>query len=372
MKRTRVAVVAGLAAAGVLAGATPALASYSAPKKITADRCIRAETATNSSGTFGLVTCWNAAGTSARLRYLSGSGTVFHTYATPYQGKVRAVADDGRRTFAIIQPDGTTERLYLVKFTHSGASTTLRRLHECAAGSCFGGAGLMASNDRWWAVWSVVNDTDSADLWEAKTWGTDLRSHKIRTGLINYQPSIARNPGGGAVIAFKQTTNWADGSIYLGRTRDKTWTFGKLKSGGFHPKVASYGATTMVGYSLSDCARCLNTTAYLDNHSGSWQGHTFSVKWLFGQRTAQTPMIAVSQGKVVLGWTRTTSGSNTTAYVAKKSLGGTWSFTTLTSSHDQELAALGSAGGRASALLSVLNSTPTDGGDAYIAVRREL
>jgi hypothetical protein len=269
---------------------------------------------------------------SAQIDYFQGSGTSWTHEATPYHGFVLAVAWDTTGTY-LLYLDAARLELRITKRLADGTYTGGRLLstHVAVDGSAFSQGDVVAVGGRWWAVWrehvaadgSPGDEFDQTDLFQAYTFGGTLHARRRITTNPQWDsaPTLAARPGS----TFPLTLIWARGGSDLdpGQTDLRralgnaagNWsssTFATLGTLNFWPDAQVVGTTTYVTWNRDGRAVAAH------NRSGSFASHAFRTPAIQNARSR----IAVSAGRVVVGWTAPTTTTFRT-FVAKR-VGATW------------------------------------------------
>lgn len=321
----RPATVVLLSLALLLAVALPAHAvgAFGAPVTVVRSPCsfvfTDADAALGSDGrTRGFVT-YNGSGCPFQIWYFQGSGSSWTRQLSPYRGVVLGVAVDGVDTYLLYAAE---DGIRITKRTAAGF-TPGRRLSSTAALTGLVPRGdVIATGGTWWAVWSeqVGSGGEFApqELFQAKTYGTDLSRQRITFNpLWDSEPSLAKRPGGGAVLAWERNDGPGGevSDIRVATSANGTWSsraFATAGSQNTQPDVFTAGVVTYVTW-IRD-----GRTVAADNASGVFRSHTFVTGASF------RPRIAASLGRVFVIWT--TPGNRT--FFAER-VAGTWSGTYL-------------------------------------------
>ncbi len=151
------------------------------------------------------------------------------------------------------------------------------------------------------------------DLFQAKTYGADLGRQQITFDpLWDTAPSLARRPGGGAVLAWERNDGprGEAADIRIATSADGAWSSRAFATAGnlnTQPDVFTSGWTTLVAW-LRD-----GRAVAADNASGVFTSHTFLTPADFH------PRVAASLGHVFVSWT--TPDART--FLAER-VGGAW------------------------------------------------
>jgi hypothetical protein len=178
------------------------------------------------------------------------------------------------------------------------------------------------------------------ELFQAKTYGTDLGRQRITFNpLWDSEPSLARRPGGGAVLAWERNDGPGGevSDVRVATSADGTWSsraFATAGSRNTQPDVFTAGVVTYVTW-IRD-----GRTVAADNASGTFRSHTFVTGASF------RPRVAASLGRTFVIWT--TPGTRT--FFAER-VAGAWSGAYLSDPPRPGFAVTG-RGGKATALMS--------------------
>lgn len=335
-----------LSLALLLAAALPARAvgAFGPPVTVVPSPCsfifADADAALGAGGlTRGFVT-YNGPGCPSQIWYFEGSGTSWTHQLSPYRGIVLGVAVDGTDTYLLYAAgDGTR----ITKRTAAGF-TPGRRLSGFGLGSAIPPMGdVIATGGTWWAVWREPvgpgGEFAQLDLFQAKTYGTDLNRQRITSSpLDDSAPSLAKRPGGGAVLAWERNdgARGETSDIRIGTSADGAWSsrpFATLGSLNTQPDVFTAGVSTYVTW-LRD-----GHAVEADNTGGAFASHTFATAAGF------RPRVAASGGTAFVAWS--TPGERT--FFAER-VGGTWSGAYL-SDPPRPAFAVTASGGKATVLM---------------------
>ncbi len=275
------------------------------------------------------------------ILWFQGSGGAWTHVASPYHGRVLAVADDGAATWVLYAAaDGTR----LARRDRAGVFSPGTRLSATAAL----GGDLIAVAGRWWAVWAEpVGRAGLASLFQARTLGTAVQRQRITySAVVDARPSLARAASGTAVLAFDRTnpaTHRSD--LLLGRNPGGAWSFRALTTdgGSRSPSVAMAGQVTHVAWQRG------GRIVHADNGTGTFRPHTFATP-------GSGPRVAVSPGRAHVAWTLARAGKPSHVFLAERS-GDNWVGNDVTPAAGvaETALALVAAGGQA----TVLGAEPT-------------
>jgi hypothetical protein len=255
---------------------------------------------------------------SFQIWYFEGAGSSWTRQLSPYQGVVLGVAVDGVDTYLLYVAD---DGVRITKRTAAGF-TPGRRLSTAGLIGVVPRGDVIATGGTWWAVWSEQvgpgGEFAPQELFQAKTYGTDLSRQRITFNpLWDSEPSLAKRPSGGAVLAWER--NDGPGAllsdIRVATSADGAWSsraFATTGSLNTQPDVFTGGRSTFVAWIRDGRA------VAADNTSGVFRSHTFNTAASF------RPRIAASLGRAFVIWT--TPGTRT--FFAER-VAGTWSGTYL-------------------------------------------
>jgi hypothetical protein len=344
MRRPVIIVLLSLALLVAVAVPAHAVGAFGAPVTVVPSPCsfvfADADAALGSDGlTRGFVT-YNGPGCPFQIWYFQGSGSSWTRQLSPYRGVVLGVAVDGVDTYLLYAAD---DGIRITKRTAAGF-TPGRRLSSTAALTGVVPRGdVIATGGTWWAVWSEQvgpgGEFAPQELFQAKTYGTDLNRQQITFNpLWDSEPSLAKRPGGGAVLAWER--NDGPGAelsdIRVATSADGSWSsraFATAGSLNTQPDVFTAGVVTYVAWTRDGRA------VAADNTGGAFASHTFLTPASF------RPRIAASLGTVFVIWTTPTPRTFFAERVA-----GTWSGTYL-SDPPRPGFAVTARGGKATALM---------------------
>jgi hypothetical protein len=303
-----------------------------------------ADAALGSDGlTRGFVT-YNGPGCASEIWYFQGSGSSWSRQLSPYRGVVLGVAVDGVDTYLLyVASDGVR----ITKRTAAGF-TPGRRLSTVGTGGAVEPRGdVIATGGTWWAVWHEPvgpgGEFAQFELFQAKTYGTDLGRQRITTNpLWDSDASLAKRPGGGAVLAWERNDGprGETSDIRVATSADGAWTsraFATAGSLNTQPDLFTAGTRTYATWIRDGRA------VEADNTSGVFRSHTFATPASF------RPRVAVSLGRVFVIWTT----EPPRAFFAER-VAGAWSGTFLSDPDRPGLAVTGRAGKATVLMLSGL------------------
>jgi hypothetical protein len=287
---------------------------------------------------------YSGPGCASEIWYFQGSGSTWTRQLSPYRGIVLGVAVDGVDTYLLY---GASDGVRITKRTAAGF-TPGRRLSSFGVGGAVDPRGdVIATGGTWWAVWDepVGSGGEFAqhELFQAKTYGTDRNRQQITFNpLYDSAPSLAKRPGGGAVLAWERNDG-ARGEvsdIRVATSADGTWSSRAFATAGnlnTQPDVFTAGTVTYVAW-IRD-GRAVEG----DNTSGAFTSHTFLTPASF------RPRVAASLGRVFVIWTT----EPPRAFFAER-VAGVWSGTFLSDPDRPGLAVTGRAGKATVLMLSGL------------------
>jgi hypothetical protein len=242
---------------------------------------------------------YNGSGCDFEIWYFQGSGSSWTRQLSPYRGVVLGVAVDGGDTYLLY---AASDGVRITKRTAAGAFTAGHRLSSFGIGGAVTPRGdVIATGGTWWAVWDEPvgpgGEFAQTELFQAKTYGTDQATQRITfTTLCDAAPSLAKRPGGGAVLAWERNDCQVGqvSDVWIASSLDGAWTSRPLATGGnlnTQPDLFTAGAVTFIAFTRDGRA------VEADNASGVFRSHTFVTGASF------RPRVAVSLGKVFVIWT---------------------------------------------------------------------
>jgi hypothetical protein len=172
---------------------------------------------------------------------------------------------------------------------------------------------VIASGGTWWAVWNEPVEFGPTELFQAKTYGTDLATQRITVNpLADDAPSLARRPGGGAVLAWQRGDAFTPQpvDVWVATSADGAWASRPLATGGdqnLQPELFTAGVATFITWTRD------GRVVEADNTSGVFRAHTFGTP---GGRSR----VAVSLGRVFVTW-----GTMTRRTFFAERIAGAWS-----------------------------------------------
>ena len=302
MRRSAAIVLLSLALLVAAAAPAPAVGAFGAPVTVVPSPCsfvfADADAALGSDGlTRGFVT-YNGAGCPSDIWYFQGSGSSWTRLLSPYHGVVLGVAVDGVDTYLLY---AASDGVRITKRTAAGF-TPGRPLSSFGLGGATEPRGdVIATGGTWWAVWSEPlggGEFGQQELFQAKTYGTDLNKQRITfvTNRDDTSPSLARRPGGGAVLAWERNDGLRGevADIKVATSADGAWSSRDFATAGnlnTQPDVFTAGVSTYVTWIRDGRA------VEADNTGGAFASHTFLTPASF------RPRVAASSGKVFVAWT---------------------------------------------------------------------
>lgn len=330
------AAVIGAAALTIGVGALPAGAvePFSGPTVLAAD-CLSsgADASIAPDGTvYGFTSCNSVSGDA--IRYIRSDATSSHSYPTPYQGYVLASAWDGAGHTYVVFLDGMD--LKIAKVTDASLADSAVTVLAHLGATTHLGADVVASDNRWWAVWSTWSDGDEhRQLYQRHTLLGTQRTTRITDtafAVTDDDPSLAYAAGRVTLVWTRELdTGGAGGEVQRNCTiRRASSTGGGWASGAYTglgtcnetAQVVAYGGHTYV-------------TWLRDGHimeADDSTGHTVSKSF---NTPGYVPKLAVSYGTVFVGWTTYAGGM---VFLAERD-GSTWTGANVTG-HDAYLAAV--------------------------------
>jgi hypothetical protein len=339
VKRLHGALVAVLVIGLLLVPAAPARASWTVPAAATvvASGCTAAaqsaDAAAPADGLARGFARFEGSGCPAAIWYFQRAAAGWTRQASPYTGRVLAVADDGAATYLLYAAaDGTR----ITSRTHAGTFTPGRRISAVAARS----GDVIASGGRWWAVWSEAAGS-GASLYQARTMGTTLLRRRVTftATATDARPSLARTSTG-AVVAFDRTQAGRT-DLYQGRAgTGGTWSFTRFTSDG----RSSQAVIAVAG-----------STAYMAWRGGPWilraDGAWAALRGTAFATAGTGPRLAVSGGRFFVAWSTTPSSGPSHVFLAERG-GANWVGRDVTpaAAGRETAVALTAAGGNATVL----------------------
>ena len=290
--------VIGVLAAGLLStGATtapaappaPAVAPFSGPHPLFGAGCSQGtgDASSSSDGTTrGALTCsgeWDG-----RIQVFRTQGAVHATKASPWIGQVLATAwDDAARLFVLYRQDSRLEVGVVTDAGHfANVGTLSGSLPSYSEGA------LVASNGRYWAVWSENVGTQS-ELFQARSLrGTQGRTRITTDPAQDLEPRLVYTGGRVGLAWTRYTARLSSADLWFARSTGGAWAAARMAAGGTYndlPSLAGSGGAFYLSWSND------GRIQLRDNTSGSWRGRTFGVR-------GHLSRVSVSGGKVFLAW----------------------------------------------------------------------
>ena len=259
---------------------------------------------------------YNGSGCAFEIWYFQGSGASWTRQLSPYRGVVLGVAMDGGDTYLLY---AASDGVRITKRTAAGVYTAGPRLSSFGLGGAVTPRGdVIATGGTWWAVWDEPvgpgGEFAQTELFQAKTYGTDLGRQRITFNAVcDAGPSLARRPGGGAVLAWERNDCEVGqvSDVWIASSLNGAWTSRPLATGGnrnTEPDLFTAGAATFIAWIRDGRA------VEADNTSGVFRSHTFVTGASF------RPRVAVSLGRVFVIWTT----PQTRTFFAER-VAGAWS-----------------------------------------------
>ena len=145
------------------------------------------------------------------ISYATGGGDTWRSYGTPYRGWVLGMAVDGNRRFLLFV---NSSGVHIGEMAGDQFAQSLAVSSQPADWQ-FSSGDVVASNGRWWAVWSErANPSQPFQMFQASTMAasSDLPLHvgsKLPNVLHNAVPSLTLDPTGpdNAVLAWMVVLN---------------------------------------------------------------------------------------------------------------------------------------------------------------------
>jgi len=273
------------------------------------------------------------------LTYFRFSSGVVTRHASPYNGYVRAVAWDGVNSLYVVYVQGAS--LKLGKYVETSGTFASPIVLSTHPGVATFSADVVASQGKWWAVWSEQvgpgGEFAQTELFQRRTLNGSLGKTQITHTAANIDdgnPSIAYYNGTLSMVWTRTTNPNLPGPSSI---RYATTTGGAFSASTFAPggdgtnNIAVVGGRTYVSWQRG------LTIWEKDNATGPWNAKQF-------RSPGFNSSLAVSSNKVFVSWT-TTTGGNQRVFVAERT-GATWSGATVTGSGALSLA-LVAVGGKA-------------------------
>ncbi|MTD14324.1 hypothetical protein GIS00_10225 [Nakamurella sp. YIM 132087] len=312
-------VLAALPAAAVQASSSPPAAVSAAPGAFGADQivgsCISGPSAADIStdGTVrGFAACTGGAEYGPISYFRQQAGGTLYREDTPWTGEVLATAWDGvDAMYVVFEDEGM---LRIAKRTSSTGAYSATTLLSFDSGFQ---ADVVASNGKWWAVWSrpAGSGMDApVQLFQAHTLlGTQAPTQITHTppSITNTHPSLTYRNG-------RVTLIWSRGYEDHSDLRMANSTGGPWASFDFATFGTDNDRVDSINYNgiLYTTWQRDGKIVVADNSTGAFVSHTF----VTGGRL---PRIGHSGGKTFLAWT-TGSGINQKLLFTERS-GGVWS-----------------------------------------------
>jgi hypothetical protein len=292
-----------------------------------------------------------------------GSGSSWTRTATPYRGRVLAVADDGGSTFLLYQ---AADGIRITRRTHGGTLTGGRRISGFTGTNPFPTGDLVALAGQWWAVWTeqVGSTTEGTpmQLFQGKTIGAGdcidpfdrrritFRATNDESPSLVLRPASAGASGADLVWSRNDGLRGESGHIWLA-SADCTaaWTSRQLSFAGdvdLDPDMFRYAGRNHVVWN-----RDFGSVVYVSSAGGAYTGRAFTPG-------GATPKVAAS------GTSRFVSylGARQHPFAAVYR-GGTWTVSDLTpGAGAQRLVAVTAAGGLGTVLAA------SEGSDRLYAI----
>jgi hypothetical protein len=235
-----------------------------------------------------------------RIQFIqrSAGGTWTRTFS-PYQGILVGSTVDGAGTYLLWQ---AADGLRLARKAHGGAFGVSRLLSPAANQPLDGS--VIATGGTWWAVWSEgSNPTPSqfrSNLYQAKTYGTDLGRTPVAGRGAEREPALALRPGGGAVLVWTRGTagqDTAPTTIWVASSLDGSWISRSISLTGDDsgPVIATNRGGTYIAWSRRCSPGSVDTFAVeRDNRGGSFSLHAFPGDCVSGPNFSRLAGIAAS------------------------------------------------------------------------------
>jgi hypothetical protein len=211
------------------------------------------------------------------------------------------------------------------------------RGHRLSRSTSIAAADLIVVRGDWWAVWNE-NSPAPAQLMQARTYGRDLHSQRVRGVDGDYEfefdLALAWRPGGGAFLISSSEHWWGSAmpdfgaSIYT--SLDGRWTAQQ----GIDSDYARFSILTQgrVTYFASTTG---NGLVVGSNSSGQWRGTRI---WRSSHFFETGPRLAAAPGRLLVACLLSSPGGY--KLVVGERRGSGWKRTTLTPGIEQTLVAL--------------------------------
>jgi hypothetical protein len=302
------------------APAAVAVGRFGAPHQVGPSSCLRLVSAKAPDGsTRGYLSCRSG------VRYVEGSGSSWRTSTASQMPLAVAV---GSSLFALVQDK---QGLFVARGGSSGALTMVQRL---SAASQISGATIVASGDKWWALWGVPDgDRATFNLWEAHTLAGSVKPRRIFDS--DAYPSITYQPSTGRAVAV-----WSHGgsasTTVMSSSRGGSWTKPRVvdASGGLGV-VAVSGKTVAVV-----TKHAFGVATHVGTVDGPLSTHVMALRFAGGGLA-----LDMSTGRLLVAY-RGLDASNAKVLQVAERVGSRWSETTLSRDRLEELADVQSVNGQ--------------------------
>ena len=335
--------LAGMTVAALLVGMLPAAA---APGAFGADQVVAncsagpTEASIAPDGTTrGFTTCSADAPHNPVYFFQTSPGQPIVQKLSPWTGDVEATAWDGADSLYVVFADDGD--LWIAKRTSStGAFSAATLLDSGHAG--YVGTDLVASDGKWWAVWSRNIGSGVSDYQQLFQRHTLLGVQGITRitstpfTITDRNPTLSYQPGTVTLIWTRITNPSSDPSCQLrvARNHGAGWSstplasLGSCRTGDDQADSIDYNGVVSATW-VQQHRVVVGTSS-----GGAFSTHTFSAEGLF-------PKIGVSSGKVFLAWDMAQGNSGV---LFTQGAGSSWSSSVLSHSPGEPTAVLGQDG----------------------------
>ncbi len=237
-------------------------------------------------------------GSQARITFIRGKAGRWVTEASPFVADLIAVADDGRKTYALVV---TLHDFRLVVRDSAGKYSSTFLAHSRFVHS----AGLVARDGKWLAVWAEQENYETPEyLYEAGTWAGARQQRKLVHPVASRNPELTVDGQGDVYLAYE---------TYLrNAAAPKTLLLSKRQGGEWaSPRVVGTAVTdsALAPELVADASRLL--VSYTENGvpvlaesadgGTSWRKTYFETDW-----GAQRTSVAASVGSTYIAFSENT------------------------------------------------------------------
>jgi hypothetical protein len=269
---------------------------------------VTAKAASTSTGTIRGFASFHggSCGAVGRIWFFEESGAGWARSQTPWNGRVLGVAQSGSATYLLFQKlAGADQGIWVTNKPHGGALTAGRRLSTFTGQNPHIFGDIIATGDKWKAVWSEqVGQGEFAPLFlfEGFTLGCMPGVLKRQITFLGYDehPSLALRGTNGAELLFERNDG-AVGNVQrilrgtVGPGCQPTWQFAALSGTGQNRDTDPELARTP-GVNHATWVRA-GRVVYASDLGGAWSvRHTSAA-------TGRGPEIAVTSSTVFVGFT---------------------------------------------------------------------